>query len=348
MTTVVIIKIFSLTALSFLLAMSAAPLFIRLLKKYRLGKRIRPASQTPVYAELHQAKAGTPTMGGVLVWATTLLLALGLAALGTLFPRSGFSTLSFLSRPQTYLPLGALIAAAIVGLCDDLFNIYAIGPSGGGLRARHRLLLYSIVAALGAYWFYVKLEWDILRIPFFGDVTIGLWYVPLFFIVIVSTAFSVNEIDGLDGLAAGTLLAAFGAYGAIAFAQGKVDLAAFCGVIVGALLAFIWYNIHPAQFFMGDTGAMALGVTLGVVAMLTNAALLLPLIGLLFVLESLSVIIQIFSRKVFGRKIFRSAPLHHHLEAIGWKEPQIVMRFWIIAIVAAVFGLILALLDILR
>ncbi len=343
-----IVKIFFLTTLSFLVAMGVAPIFIRFLRRYHFGKRLRPVAETPVYSTLHQAKAGTPTMGGVLIWGTTLLLSLVLAGASLLLPNTLFSSLSFLSRSQTYLPLGALIAAAVVGLFDDLFNIYAIGPSGGGLRMRHRLVLYTLIAVVGAYWFYVKLEWDILRVPFFGDIPIGLWYLPLFILVIVATAFSVNEIDGLDGLAAGTLLAAFGAYGIIAFAQGKVDLAAFCGVIVGALLAFIWFNIPPAKFFMGDTGAMGLGVTLGVVAMLTNAALLLPLIGLLFVLESLSVFAQIISRRLFGRKLLKSAPLHHHLEAIGWGEPQIVMRFWIIALVTAVVGLILALLDIVR
>jgi len=161
----------------------------------------------------------------------------------------------------------------------------------------------------------------------------------------VATAFSVNEIDGLDGLSGGTLLAAFGAYGAIAFAQGKIELAAFCGVIIGALLAFLWFNINPARFFMGDTGAMSLGVTLGIVAMLTNSALFLPIIGFLFVIESLSVIIQVISKKFFGKKVFLSAPIHHHLEAKGWPEPKIVMRFWIISAVMAVVGVILFLID---
>ncbi len=345
---IAIIKIFVLSALSFVVAMSVAPFFIRLLGYFRLGKQLRPAVEAPVFSALHAAKAGTPTMGGVLVWGTAVGLSAVLAFLAAFVDGPVFQTLSFLSRKETYLPLAALVAAALVGAADDLFNIRRIGPSGGGLRMRHRLILYTLIAALGAAWFYFKLEWDILRVPFFGDVSIGFWYVPLFLLVITATAFSVNEIDGLDGLAGGTLLAAFAAYGAIAFVQGKVDLAAFCGVIVGALLAFLWYNINPAQFFMGDTGAMSLGVTLGVVAMLTNSALLLPLIGVMFVLESLSVLVQLASRKLFGRKVFRSAPLHHHLEAIGWTEPQIVMRFWVIASVAAVIGLVLALLDIVR
>jgi len=191
----------------------------------------------------------------------------------------------------------------------------------------------------------VKLDWDLLHIPFVGDFNIGMWYVPFFILVIVSTAFSVNEADGLDGLAGGALLTSFGAYAVIAFAQGRYDLAVFCGVILGALLAFLWFNIHPAKFFMGDTGAMSLGVTLGIVAMLTNSALFLPIIGFIFVLESLSVIAQIFSRKVLKRRLFKSAPIHHHLEAIGWPEPQIVMRMWVISMIAAAVGVSFVLID---
>lgn len=210
---------------------------------------------------------------------------------------------------------------------------------------RHRLLIYTAIAVVGAWWFRVKLDWDLLHVPFVGDFNIGLWYVPFFIFVIVATAFSVNEADGLDGLAGGTLLTSFGAYAVIAFSQGRYDLAVFCGVILGALLAFLWFNIHPARFFMGDTGAMSLGVTLGIVAMLTNSALFLPIIGFIFVIESLSVLIQLFFRRVLKRRLFKSSPLHHHLEAIGWPEPQIVMRFWVVSMIAAAVGVSLVLLD---
>ena len=178
-----------------------------------------------------------------------------------------------------------------------------------------------------------------------GDFNIGFWYLPFFLLVIVATAFSVNESDGLDGLAGGALMTSFGAYVLIAFAQGRFDLAVFCGVILGGLLAFLWFNIHPAQFFMGDTGAMSLGVTLGIVAMLTNTAFILPIIGLVFVLESLSVIFQISWRKILKRKLFLSAPFHHHLEAIGWPEAKIVMRLWVVSIVAGALGVAVALMD---
>ncbi len=209
----------------------------------------------------------------------------------------------------------------------------------------HRIIVYTIFATVGALWFYFKLDWDLLHIPFFGDYQIGWLYIPFFMVVIVATAFSLNEADGLDGLAGGLLLACFVAFGAMAFATGKFELATFCAVIVGSLLAFLWFNINPARFFMGDTGAMGLGVTLGIVAMLTNTALLLPIVGLLFMVESLSVIIQVLSKKFRGKKVFISSPIHHHLEAIGWSEPKIVMRFWVISAVTAVLGLILFLID---
>src|SRR3989339_214913 len=210
---------------------------------------------------------------------------------------------------------------------------------------RHRFIIYGTIALVGAWWFYYKLGWTTLYIPFGGYFDIGWWYIPFFLLVIVATAHAVNLTDGLDGLAGGTLLISFAAYGAISFAQGKYDLAVFCGVIIGALLAFLWFNINPARFFMGDTGSMALGVTLALVALLTNSAFLLPIIGLVFVIESLSVIIQLFWRKFFHQKLFLSTPIHHHFEAEGWSEPKIVMRFWVISIITATLGVSLALLD---
>ncbi|MFA4936715.1 MAG: phospho-N-acetylmuramoyl-pentapeptide-transferase [Patescibacteria group bacterium] len=340
---VAIVKILTLTTVSFIVALLATPLLTHFLYKYKLGKNVRDEIQAPVMSRLHQAKNGTPTMGGILIWLTTLVLAViffFLSSLNIIPP-----IINFLSRTETLLPLGALVASALVGLIDDWFNVKGLGARGGGLKMRHKLLIYSAIAIVGAWWFYYKLDWTILYLPGLGNIDIGWWYIPLFIFIIVATSFSVNEIDGLDGLAGGTLLAAFGAFGAIAFIEGKIDLAAFCGVIVGSLLAFLWFNINPARFFMGDTGAMSLGVTLGIVAMLTNTVWLLPVIGLLFVVESLSVIVQVISKRTTGKKIFLSSPLHHHLEAIGWPEPKIVMRFWVIAGVMAVIGVILFLVD---
>ncbi len=340
-----LIKVMFLTTLSFLITVLWTPLLTHYLYKYHLGKKIRAAAGAPIFFALHKQKSGTPTMGGLLIWVTTFVLALVLAALAHWTNAPIFRNLNFLTRQQTLLPLAALVLAALVGLVDDLLNIRKIGPYGGGLSMKHRLLMYTVIAIGGAWWFSYKLGWDLLHVPFVGDFNIGWWYIPVFIFVIVATAFSVNEIDGLDGLAGGTLLAAFAAFGAIALAEGKVELAAFCGVIAGALLAFLWFNIPPARFIMGDTGAMSLGVTLGIVALLTNAALLLPVIGVLFVIESLSVIIQLLSKRFRGKKVFLSAPIHHHLEAIGWPEQKIVMRFWVIAAVTAALGVVLHLLD---
>ncbi len=340
-----IVKVFSLTALAFAVAIAWTPLLTNFLYKHKMGKQIRDAASAPIMSKLHQAKAGTPTMGGILIWGTTLGLILAFHLLGSVFG-GVLAMLDFFSRSETLLPLGALVASALVGLVDDYFNIRRIGPKGGGLRMRHRLLLYTAIATVGALWFYFKLEWDYFRVPFVGGYNIGPWYIPIFILVIVATSFSVNETDGLDGLAGGVLMSSFAAYAAIAGIQGKTDLAAFCGVIVGALCAFLWFNINPARFFMGDTGAMALGVTLGIVAMLTNTALILPIIGSVFVAESLSVIIQLTSKKLrHGKKVFLSSPVHHHLEAIGWPEPKIVMRLWVIADMSAILGLALALAD---
>lgn len=340
-----VIRIAFLAVLAFIIALLWAPISIRFLRSKRMGKQIRDAATAPIYAALHKKKSGTPTMGGILVWGTVLIV-VGITAFFAWIDGAFFDALNFLSRPQTYLPLGALVAAALVGLVDDVFNIYKIGNYGGGVRFRHRLLLYTLIALIGAFWFYFKLDWDVLHVPFVGNIVVGAWYIPIFVLIIVATGFSVNQTDGLDGLAGGVLLAAFGAYAAIAFVLGRYDLAALLAVIIGALTAFIWYNVYPAKFFMGDTGSMSLGVTLGVVAMLTNYALLLPIIGIVLVIEALSTIIQISSRKLRGgKKVFLVAPIHHHLEAKGWPEPNVVFRLWLISGFGALVGVILMLLD---
>jgi len=340
-----IIKIFILTTTAFAIAMAMTPVLTHFLFKYKLGKQIRDEKAAPIMSSLHKAKSGTPTMGGILVWLTVLFLAVVVFYLGEWSGLDILKKFNFLTRSQTLLPLGALVASALVGLLDDYLNVRKIGPNGGGLKMRYKLVIYTVIAVVGAWWFYFKLDWHTINVPFLGNFDIGFWYLPIFIFIIVATSFSVNESDGLDGLAGGLLLAAFAAYGAIAFSQGKMELAAFCGAIAGGLLAFLWFNINPARFFMGDTGAMSLGVTLGIVAMLTNSVLLLPIIGFLFVVESLSVIIQILSKKIRGKKIFLSTPIHHHLEAKGWSEPKIVMRFWVIAGVTAVIGFIISLVD---
>ncbi|PIW76285.1 MAG: phospho-N-acetylmuramoyl-pentapeptide-transferase [Candidatus Portnoybacteria bacterium CG_4_8_14_3_um_filter_40_10] len=337
-------RILGLTALAFIVAFLLTPILTHFLYKWRLGKQIRTEG-APIYAKFHQKKEGTPTMGGILVWFTVLVLIGLFWLLSKLGVDSIIGKLNFFSRSETLLPLGALVASALVGLADDLLGVLRIGPRGGGLRMRHRIIVYTAIAAFGAWWFFSKLDWSTIHIPFVGNFNIGIWYILVFVFVLVATAFSVNETDGLDGLAGGTLLIAFGTYGVIAYSLGHYNLAAFCGVTAGALLAFLWFNIYPARFFMGDTGAMSLGITLGIISMLTNQFLLLPFIAFIMMVESLSVIAQTISKKLRGKKIFLSAPLHHHLEAKGWPETKITMRFWIISWVMASIGLILAFLD---
>lgn len=328
-----IIRIFSLAALSFVIAMLWTPLLTDLLYKYKLGKRIRQTAITgdraSYFWKFHKNKANTPTMGGLLVWVTTAVL-----------------TLIFnLSREGTWLPVFALVATGVVGAIDDLFNVFGIGPHSGGLRFRDKLVIYFAIAVVGAWWFAVKLDWINrgIHLPGVGDFILGWWYVALFTVVVVAVAFAVDVTDGLDGLAAGLLAIAFAAYALIALLQNQTAIAAFCATIVGALLAFLWFNIYPARFFMGDTGAIALGTTLAVVAFLTNQIAVLPIVGFLFFLEAASSIVQILAKRFLQRKILLSAPLHHHFQAKGWPEPKVVMRFWVVGAVLAVVGVVVAL-----
>jgi len=347
MTLFPIIKILFFSALAFVVALFSTPILTHFLYKYKLGKKIRDEGKTPIFSSLHKKKEGTPTMGGILIWATVAFLIIVFWLLAKIIsPDSILAKLNFLTREETFLPLGILIFAAIIGLIDDLIGISKISGKGKGLLVRQRLILYTIIAAVGAWWFYFKLDWDLIHIPFIGDFNIGLWYIPIFLFIVIATAFSTNETDGLDGLAGGVLLVAFSAYTIISYTQGRFDLACFCGAIIGGLLAFLWFNIHPARFFMGDTGSMSLGIVLGVIAMLTNSLFFLPFIGFILVVESLSVIVQITSKKLRHKKVFLSAPIHHHFEAKGWAETKITMRFWIISGVVASIGLILYFIDI--
>jgi len=341
MITAALIKIFSLSMISFLFAIALTPLVTKILYKYRLGKQIRNDGSTPLYSQMHGNKAGTPTMGGVIIWGTVVVLAVGFWFLDRMLGIEQFHIFNFLTRRETLLPLGALLGAATVGLMDDYLDIRRLGHKGRGFRFRFKILLYTAVALIGAWWFYFKLGFDFVQIPFYGDLQIGWSFIPFFLLVTVGTSFAVNQTDGLDGLAGGVLLIAFLCFAVIAFMQGRENLTAFLGVVSGALLAFLWFNVHPARFFMGDTGSMGLGVLLAIVAFLTNSVYLLPLIGLIFVIEAGSYFIQIFWRLAFQRKFFLSAPIHHHLEAIGWPEAKITMRFWILSAIAGMMSIII-------
>lgn len=279
-----------------------------------------------------------PRFGGVLIWLTPLIV------LSFFYLLSGIDIwwlqkLNFLSRSQTWLPIFALLTASLVGLADDFLQIMGKGKYiAGGLTLKQRLVLMGLIGLVGAWWFFAKLGWSSLHVPGIGDFEIGIWYIPLFITVMMAT-YSGGVIDGLDGLAGGAFAAIFGAFAGIALFLGQVDLAAFSAVILGALLAFLWFNIPPARFYMGESGIMGLTATLTVVAFLTNSVLVLPIIGILLVMESGSVIIQLLSKKFRGKKVLLASPIHHHFEAKGWPPHKVTMRFWIIGVAAAIFGL---------
>jgi len=346
-----VLKVFLTGIIAFALAFLITPIWTHILYKYKIGIKIKSSDvngeKLTFINKLHAHKSGTPTMGGVIMWFSILVLAFSSHFIFPLIAKSFdinfIARLDFLSRKQVWLPLAALVAAGVLGLFDDIMSVHGWGKNkGGGMKFAMRFGWLIAIAAAGGWWFYYKLGWDVLHIPAVGDFNIGLWYIPLFIFVILFSAISSNETDGLDGLNGGVLLIAFFSFAVISFFQNKVDLAAFCAAMSGVTLAFLWFNIAPARFMMGDTGAMSLGTTLGVVAMLTNSAVVLLLIVLVYVLESGSVLIQLASKKFFHRKVFLAAPLHHHFEAKGWTECKIVMRAWIFTMMTALIGVIIA------
>lgn len=325
--------VFLLSVGAFLLAMFLTPIYTFFAYRYRFWKHQRENAVTgeklQVFNRLHEGKIrrNIPTMAGIIS-----VIAAGLVTL-----------LFNLDRAQTWLPLAAFAGGAAVGLIDDYLNIFGSNKKDAGMRAPVKFALITLIGLVLGWFFYVKLGVMSFHVPFMGDVSIGWLIIPLFAFAVVATGNAVNISDGLDGLAGGLLGISFGAFGVIALLQQQVLLAGFCFTMVGVLLSYLWFNIYPARFFMGDVGSFAYGVSLGVVAMLTNSLLLLPVIGLLFVIEAGSSLIQIVSKKLFKRKIFLSAPIHHHLEASGWPETKVTMRFWVIGCVMAFIGVMLAL-----
>jgi len=325
-----------LSVAGFGLAMLLTPLYTSLAYHYKWWKRPRTEAVTGEKAvefdRLHHAKHDRhiPTMAGVIVVAAVAAITLSLNY----------------SWQQTLLPLVALVGGGLVGLLDDVINLSA--PRGlTGLRAQVKFLLMFIVAALGGFYIATKLGYESIYVPFLNDtIVIGSFAIfALFTFVVLATANAVNMTDGLDGLAGGLLISAFTAYTLIAVLQGNIGIAGFCATMVGALMAYTWFNIFPARFFMGDVGSFAMGASLGVVAMLTDTLFIFPIIAGVFVLEASSSLIQIMSKKVFKRKVFRVAPIHHHFEALGWPEAKVTMRFWIIGQMMAVIGVVLAILG---
>lgn len=358
-----VIKIALAGTAGFLVAFLLAPSLLSFLVRHKLWrKEVRTKAlgggAVPVFQKFHtEGEISVPRLGGLLVWLVPPFLAL----LFFLLEKAGvwpLGSFNFLSRSQTWLPVATLLAAGFVGFIDDILQVI-VTPShrilkrlwplmekygAGGLSLRYRLLLVGLIGLGGAWWFYEKLGWSTLHIPGGGDIQLGWLYIPLFLIVMLAT-YSGGIIDGLDGLAGGTFASIFGAYAVIAFAQHQIDLAAFCIALVGTILAFLWFNIPPARFYMGEAGMMGLTATLTVVAFLTDSVLVLPIIGFPLVLESGSAIIQFFSKKFLKRKVFLATPIHHHFEALGWPHFQITMRFWVISIVMAIAGVAIRLLG---
>lgn len=328
-----IVRLLVLAFLAFAVATFITPIYTTLAYRYKLWKKPYepPVKSEPnkIFSQLQKKKhqRNIPTMAGVVTILSILIV----------------TVLFNWSREQTWLPIAALLGAGLIGLADDVLNIRGFGKSVAGLSTKIKFALITFVATVGGWYFFAKLGYDSFYLTFVGDVSIGWLLVPLFVLVVVSTANAVSISDGLDGLAGGLLVSAFGAFGLIAFMQTNYGIATFCLSVVGALLSYVWFNIQPARFFMGDVGSFALGTALGVVAMLTDAVVLLPIIGFLFVVEAGSSLLQVLSRRLTGKNIFLIAPMHHHFEALGWPETKVTMRFWILGQVMAVLGVLLAL-----
>lgn len=315
------------------------------------GKVDWDGKPTALFNQLHQERdTQVPKMGGILIWASVLAVIAVLWIAGHLFPTTFLGRLDFLSRSQTWIPLAVLLVGGLVGLLDDYMDIHGNGDHiSGGLSLAKRLMVVATIGLLCGTWFFARLDVTSIGFPSVQHLELGWLIIPLFIIVTIAV-YSGGVIDGLDGLAGGLFTTMFGAYGAIAFYQMQIDLAAFCATLAGGILAFLWFNIPPARFYMSETGSMALTVTLAVVAFMTDAVadgkglLVLPIIALPLIATSASNIIQVSSKKFLGRKVFLIAPLHHHFEALGWPAHKVTMRFWIIGGICALVGIVIGIL----
>jgi len=300
---------------------------------------------TPIFNELHKEKdTGTPRMGGIIIWGSVLTTTFIFWLLPYLFPDALTQKLDFMSRTQTWLPLFTLVSASLLGLVDDFWVVFGKGGYvAGGIPLKIRIGVVLLIGLIGGWWFYSKLGVTSIDIPFNGVWELGVWFIP-FFMMVMLALFSTGVIDGIDGLSGGIMASIFSAYAGIAFFQNQINLAAFCAVIVGGILAFLWFNIPPARFYMSETGILGLTTTLTVVAFLTGHVLILPIIAFPLFITTASVIIQVFSKKLRnGKKVFLVAPIHHHFEALGWPSYKVTMRFWIIGIIFSILGMIIAL-----
>ena len=354
-----VVKVFIPTAVSFLLGIALSPLLTHYLYRYRMwkksgGKIDYAGKEAVIFNSLHkETESGTPRLGGIIVWGSAALTVILFWLLARILPTDSFLKLDFLSRSQTWLPLFTLCLGAVIGLVDDLFEIRGgqanAGQISGGLSLSIRLTAVTLISLFVGWWFYVKLGMDTVVLPGGYTLDFGPFFI-LFFVLTTLFLYAGGIIDGIDGLAGGIFASIFSAYAVIAFYQSEINLAAFCATVTGALLAFLWFNIPPARFYMSETGTMGLTITIAVVAFLTEkggayGVAALPLIALPLVLTVLSVILQVWSKRLRGKKIFLVAPLHHHFEALGWPGYKVTMRYWVIGIISAVMGVIVALLP---
>ena len=358
MTSVGIIKVFIPAAAAFAIGILFAPILTHYLYKHKIwkktaGKVALDGSAATEFARLREevhadTETSTPRMGGVLIWGVVVFVTLGLWALAQVAPFPFIQRLDFFSRSQTWVPLFTLVAGALVGFANDILDVH---PSGErGIRLRTRLLFVLLISGFIGWWFYVKLGMVAIGIPADGTLYLGALIVPLFMLVSLGL-YAGGVIDGIDGLAGGIFSTTFMAYAGIAYFQNQIDLAAFSATLSGAILAFLWFNIPPARFWMTETGSMGLTLTLAVIAFMTDTpgngygVAALPVIAFPLVVTVLSNILQIASKKIRGKKIFRIAPLHHHFEAIGWPPYKVTMRYWIISIICAILGMTIALIQ---
>jgi phospho-N-acetylmuramoyl-pentapeptide-transferase len=349
-----ILKVIGPTVLTFFIGIFITPFFTRYFYKYKMWKKsARIHSDTSEeFGKIHNTdnEVSTPRVGGVIIWVSVFLTVAVIFTLSRLFPdglfggeQSIFDQLNFFSRSQTVVPLGAFFLAALIGLFDDLLQIFGKGTYARDplIYRKIKILFVTLIGISIALWFYYKLDFVSIMVPFWGVWTVGVWFIPIFVIVMLAT-FSTSVIDGLDGLAGGVLASCFSAFAAIAFLGNQYDISALSGAIAGGILAFLWFNVPPARFYMGESGALSLTIVLAVIAFLTDAVLLLPIIAIPLVATTLSVILQVGTYKLFNkRRVLRVAPLHHHFQAIGWPREKVVMRYWIVSVVSAITGVIL-------
>ncbi|MDE2399858.1 MAG: hypothetical protein KGL67_02520 [Patescibacteria group bacterium] len=346
-----LVKIFIPTTVAFFLGLFLTPVATHFFFKYKMWKKYsRDASfDNPDFSKIQNGKGelNTPRVGGIIVWFSIFLTTMIFYILSILIDSESIEKISFLSRNQTFIPFFTLLFGSFIGLWDDLIQIYGhskFAHDDASWR-KWKALLIATMSLLIGLWFFYKLGMNSIHIPFMGELYIGILIIPFFIIVALAT-FSGGVIDGLDGLSGGVLASIFASYSVIAYANNQIDIAAFCGVVTGCTLAFLWFNIPPARFYMGETGIMGLTITIATIAFLTNTVLILPIIALPLVISSGSVILQMASKRFRnGKKLFKLAPIHHHFEALGWPSYKVTMRFWVLSVVSAIVGIILVIIS---